>query len=274
MQRLRMLLFGIVVAGLLALGCGKSDAPANSSPAGKSSGASTPESSMTAASPPGWAKQSPQDWPQIVLTNDATFNGHSGLQAASAFLVERRDGTVLVATARHLIGAAGGVEPPVPVSKLDGVLRSWKVHPRTELTKAVEAGKVAVGGLDQEDADWLLLTLKDAPKTLPATPLKLRPTPVEVGETVFLIGCPYAEAGCKQNVYRGKVTKREFGDRFTYTLAPPVDLRGFSGAPVVDAQGFAVGVMTIWFNRVLQDGKDTLGGGEDAATVAKLLKDK
>jgi S1-C subfamily serine protease len=177
-----------------------------------------------------------------------------------------------VATALHLIGEAGGVEPPIAVNNLDTVLQSWKVHPRTEPDKAIEADKVAVAGLDRKNADWLVLSTKKPSGALPATALRLRANPVQVGEKVFLIGCPYSEPNCKQNVYEGKVTKRAFGDRFQYTLSPPVDLRGFSGAPIVDSQGHVVGVMTVWFERALEDGKDTLGGGQDTAFVADLLK--
>ncbi|XXY47233.1 serine protease [Sorangium sp. So ce269] len=210
--------------------------------------------------------QPPREWPQLVLTNLAEFHGHTPLQGASAFLLKTQDGRTLIATAKHLLGTNGGVDPEISIPVLDSAIRSWRLFPRTLPDQLVEAGKVAVGGLDDPRRDWLILTLKDTARTLPATPLRLRPRPVEVGEQVYLVGCPYAEATCKQNVYSGKVTARS-GDRFRYDIDPPVDLRGFSGAPVVDRAGHAVGVMTVSFEPRMQGELFLEAGGEDAASV-------
>ena len=88
---------------------------------------------------------------------------------------------------------------------------------------------------------------------------------------VYLIGCPYVEATCKQNVYVGKVTMRA-QDRFRYDIDPPVDLRGFSGAPVIDRNGHVVGVTTVWFKPKMQGEKYLEAGGEDAASVYPLIE--
>jgi hypothetical protein len=165
-----------------------------------------------------WASKAPRDWPQLVLTNHAEFKGHSPLEGASAFLIRSRDGRTLAATARHLIGAAGGVEPEISVAALDGVIRSWRMYPRTLPEQFVVAEKVGVAGLADEDLDWLILAIKKTGKPLPATPLRLRPDPVQVGDKVYVVGCPYEEEDCKQNIYVGKVTARS-GDRFRYDIS-------------------------------------------------------
>lgn len=262
--------FLMMFVGITALaGCQRSISPSNHV------GAPSPSKSSPAAaiSVPDWMNKPPKDWPQIVLTNEATFKEHSGLKGASCFLVETPRAAIMLATALHLIGEAGGVDPPIPADKLDSVLVSWKAHRRTEPDRGIEAANVVAAGPEKGNIDWLVLSIKKS-ASLPATPLKVRSAPVEIGEKVFLIGCPYIEPNCKQNVYEGKVTKRAYGNAFQYTLEPYVDLRGFSGAPIIDAKGYVVGVMTIWFNRVMNEGKDTLGGGEDATFVANALKDK
>ena len=218
-----------------------------------------------------WVELPPAKWPQFVLTNRAAFTGHTGLRGASGFLVRAADGRVLAATAKHLIGENGGVEPEVPLRELDGALKSWVMFPRTDAKSIIEIDRLQLDVKNEESHDWLLMTVKSSEK-LPAQPLLIRETPVEVGESVFLIGVPYSERQSAQNVYRGVVTKRGFKDRFRYTLSPPVDLRGFSGAPIVDADGRAVGVMTVWFNGETVDGKDLDGGGEDIATALRLLQ--
>ena len=89
-------------------------------------------------------------------------------------------------------------------------VRSWRLHPRTRPSQFIEADKVAAKGLDDGGHDWLILTLKTAPRPLPALPLRLRAQPVQVGEEVYLVGCPYAEEQCKQNVYNvSELTRAE-----------------------------------------------------------------
>jgi hypothetical protein len=234
----------------------------------RNSGRATGAATRAAAKEP-WVEAAPAQWPQIVLTNHATFRGHSALRGASSFLVRTADGRVLGATAKHLIGDAGGVEPPVRLTDLDRDLESWAVFPRTAGESAIELGRLAIDAGNERAHDWLLMSVKTA-QELPARPLRMRETPVREGETVYLIGVPYSEPESAQNVYAGVVAERK-RDRFRYTLNPPVDLRGFSGAPIVDADGRVVGVMTIWFKRQIVDEKDTEGGGEDSTTALGLL---
>ena len=208
------------------------------------------------------------DWPQLVLTNDAEFKGHTPLNGASSFLLRASDGRVLAATARHLIGSEGGVEPEVSLDQFNAALQCWRMFPRTAQETFVEIEGLAVDGPRQRNCDWLLLKLKTPPTKLPAQPLRIRAEPVQVGEKVYLIGVPYSEPDRKQNVYAGKVTgRRWFSDRFRYDLDPPVDLHGFSGAPIIDEKGHLVGVMTVWFNAKMNGDKYLEGGGEDAAAI-------
>ncbi len=216
-----------------------------------------------------WISNPSDEWPQIVLTNHAQFNGHTALEGASSFLIDTDDDRILAATAAHLIGSAGGVEPPIPVNELTRKIRSWKMFPRTMPDDFVEAISLGATGLDDPSLDWLFLSI-DSADQLPAHPLKPRKDPVRVGETVFLIGCPYVEWDCKQNVYAGVVAER-VSDLFRYDIDPPVDLRGFSGAPVIDGKGYVVGVVTIWFQPKMSGENYLEAGGQDIASVWEFL---
>ena len=219
---------------------------------------------------PSWVHSDFSKWPQIVLTNRATFRGSSDLDGASAFLIQSPDSRVLAATAKHLIGPNGGVEPRIPLSGLNNAIISWVLAPRTHPQRKVELGSLAISDTDERSHDWLLLTVKNS-TNLPAQPVKVREKPVSTGETVFLVGVAYADQDVSQNVYRGKVTERR-GDKFRYTIDPPVDIRGFSGAPILDSDGMAVGVMTVWFEPKMQGEKYLEAGGEDIATALHLMR--
>ena len=53
---------------------------------------------------------------------------------------------------------------------------------------------------------------------------------------------------------------------------PPVDIRGFSGAPIIDEKGYVVGVMTVWFDPKVSGDNFLEAGGEDIASIYDLVQ--
>lgn len=218
-----------------------------------------------------WVSSPHEKWPQMVLTNHAEFKGHTALHGASSFLLKTDSGAVLAATARHLLGENGGVEPEVSLMDLDASLGRWFMHPRTKPNERVQITGSATRPEGRKNDDWVLLNVAEGWAAV-ATPLKIRPEPVKVGEKVFLIGVSYAEPDVAQKVYSGVVTARGYVDRFRYSITPHVDITGFSGAPIVDEKGLLVGVMTVWFQPRIEGELWTEAGGEDAQTALALIK--
>ena len=222
----------------------------------------TPKPEVSPALRAPWIDRPVAEWPQVVLTNSATFEGDRELTGASAYLV--RNGQSLEAsTARHLLGPAGGIDPPLAPSRLDEALISWQLTARTKRHPAVDVVGLAQPIPDDDDGDWLFLRVAHkATSQLPAEPLRVRRTPVAFGERVWLIGCPYAEADCLQNVYPGIVSGRQ-QNGFRVALERPVELRGFSGAPIVDADGAAVGTLVTATSAAFAGAPDVEGGAID-----------
>ncbi|MBK1791277.1 S1 family peptidase [Persicirhabdus sediminis] len=231
------------------------------------------QNAVDLSTPEPWANKAFSEWPQIVLTNEAKFTGHTPLRGASAFLVQDKRGLTYGATARHLLGPNGGVTPEIDSYYLDEVLESWKVHPRTLSDQSLKLGRVIFTEdyAYEESHDWLVMETVFNPLGYPAQPLRMRAEPAEVGETVYLVGVPYDEPASVQNVYKGEVTKREHGNLFRFSIEPAVDLRGFSGAPILDTNGHAIGVLSIGFQPKQVGGKHVEAGGEDIQLVAELL---
>lgn len=263
---MRLNLIGVVLSASMAAaaGCGRGPivatervsaeiVPDEPAPA---AGRPEPESGPVLREP--WASQPPENWPQIVLTNDATFRRSTPLLGASAFLVRDAKGRVLAVTARHLLGPAGGVKPAVSVRALGDELDSWKMHPRT-----VDRPSASLDQPLTARFDMVCLTVKPQEEELPGFPLRPRARPVEAGDKIYLLGCPYREGGCKQNVYPGRVTRRERGPLFRFALETPIEVRGFSGAPLIDENGQAAGVLTAGLGSVADDGKSAEAGAED-----------
>lgn len=225
-----------------------------------------------AATPEPWIAKPTAEWPQMVLTHSARFRGHTGLEGASAFLLRTPAGEIVGATALHLLGANGGVEPEIRPAQLDGVLEAWSLFPRTRPREAVKVTGLGPVDLPRRGVDWLLLKIDatQLPKTIHVLTPRIRPA--APGETVYLVGVSYDEPAVAQKVYTGKVTQRGPGHRFRFDITPHVDIRGFSGAPILDKEGRVVGVTSIWFEPKMQGGLWTESGGEDAAVLLGILK--
>jgi hypothetical protein len=196
------------------------------------------------AAPETWVKGPHDSWPQLVLTHDAEFRGHSELQGATAFLVRLPKGDTVAVTARHLMGEAGGVSPELEPADIDSSVTKWTLHPRDK-----QDSRVSISGLYGAPRrytranEWLLLKLKDPDAdALPSTPLAVRTTPVKPGEPLFVVGVRYANQKNVQEVFPAKAASTALG-MILGSLEKRADFSGFSGAPVLDANGHVVGMV-------------------------------
>jgi hypothetical protein len=270
--RAAAVMIGLIALGLTLMGQARAE-PAREAPAGTTAAAlANPPASQPGDRPAEkWASLPPRQWPQILLTHRAKFKGNRELVGASAFLIRTDSGRILGATAKHLLGPEGGVEPAIPLSDLNAAILSWALHPRTLPSQAITLDKLALSPEGEASHDALALTVKGTGAP-PAWPLRLRPEPVTAGEKVYLVGVPYTEPRSRQNVYAGQVQQVTAGG-FEYTIAPPVATRGFSGAPVLDAKGYLVG---IHHGRAATnaEGASTAGVAQDVVTLLRLLNVK
>ena len=193
--------------------------------------------------PAAWAAYPSKNWPQLSVANTAEFKGHTALNAGNAFFIRTRSGSILAATARHLLGPAGGVDPIVKLTDLDTELKKWEltsrtVPPKTAHIRGLHGSPLTYGALDD------LILLKVAPEDtakLPSEPLAPRLSVVKKDETVYLVGA--GVGGSNQESHPAKVTIAD-GLIIDAKLEKPIDLTGFSGSPVVDSNGCLIGILT------------------------------
>ncbi len=175
---------------------------------------------------------------QVVLRNVISFKTGQEAAGASAFLLDVRGRTYAV-TVKHMLGEDMGVVPPVKPSQVNTQLKQWLFFvPGTR--SVVARAKQLVTPNDNLDVDRIALSLEAGTSAPGISVLKLADIAPKAGDTLFIMGCLYAEDACHQTTYRVSYLGRQDG----YMLVKPIDViadfAGFSGAPVVDAEGRAV----------------------------------
>lgn len=207
----------------------------------------TPKSHLiagTARAP--WMKTPVGEWPQILLTNEITFNGHTSMSGASSFIVEVDGGSRWLISAEPIIGEDGGVDPPLVAEELDGALRQWKAFPPLAPQNFLTAKGTAPGMSNATCFGILAVRLGSSGSIdLPVKALKLSKRRVANGEVLYLVGLPFYDGIHPQNIYTCTVGRFAGEERaFRVSIDAEVMCRGFSGAPVIDANGEVVGIVT------------------------------
>ena len=175
---------------------------------------------------------------QVVLRNVISFKTGQEAFGASAFMLDVRGKTYAV-TVKHMLGEDMGIVPAVKPSQVNTQLKQWLFV--VSGTKSVIArAKQLVTPNDNLDIDRIALSLEAGTLAPGISVLKLADTPPKAGDTLFIMGCLYSEDACHQTTYR--ITY--LGSQDGYMVVKPIDViadfAGFSGAPVVDAEGRAV----------------------------------
>lgn len=182
---------------------------------------------------------------QVLLTNKAVFKAHKDeMMGASSFLINYNS-KVFAVTAKHVLGEAMGVEPEVLPRELNKYLLSWKMFPRVAINPKTDTVKVSGGSLNYNslDRDILLLEVINTKfSILPLTPDFNLP---KKGDKLYIIGCPYSQEKCRQNIY--PITFDSYEEETSMLnciITTKFELAGFSGAPIVNANGKVVGILT------------------------------
>ncbi|WP_162150333.1 S1 family peptidase [Asticcacaulis sp. AC460] len=177
---------------------------------------------------------------QVLLRNNFAFKTGQKSEGASAFLISQ-DGKTYAVTAKHLLTGDMGIEPAVKPSQFNATIKYWRfLKPATGETVAEVDTLLAPD--DDYDRDILFFSIKTIKAGV--TPLKVATQAPVAGDTGYVIGCPYAEPACNQNIYAVKYSGADNTGYYIFEQVNKIGkISGFSGAPVVNAQGEVVAVL-------------------------------
>lgn len=227
--------------------------------------------------PEEWARKPREQWPVIALVNEVLYKNGDSYEdprlrqigyAGTAFLVDTGQDTLAV-TAKHLLWVARNRNKQTVSINED--LKHWVMHPKGNDDALVVTDKllneddteILLGGASTIlDRDWLLFSIETASKKI--HPLKPRYTALKPGEKVYRISNPYQSGATV--VHESRVVRTEGWD---ILMEPDTTWQnaGASGSPVIDANGYLVGIMSSLF------GDPKTGKTVEIATSTAYLRD-
>lgn len=198
-----------------------------------------------------WVSLPKDKWPTIALTNHVLYkNGDQYIHpsftyAATGFLLADKNDTFAV-TAKHVLWIARNKKSQSVSVNRD--LRQWIMK-----SKGADKDSVIIDDLINEDTteilegssstilerDVLVFSVKSASSGV--QPLRPTYSLAKPGETVFIIGHPYSKS--RQTIIEGRVLS-QLGMDILIEQFPNDDIGGLSGSPVVDAEGFLIGIFS------------------------------
>lgn len=171
------------------------------------------------------------DIPNVLLRNDAQFNGHSPLKGGVACLVELPDGTVVALVSKDILESE--VHPPLKREEIEAKLISWQLHAENGVAlkvKGIHGGSQAAKGM----IGGILLDIEPpADGQYPVTPLKPRQTALATGEKIKVVG-PHAEKSRRQ--IPATLSSSPMTGMYIFELPFQLPMLGLNGAPILDGE--------------------------------------
>ena len=217
---------------------------------------------------------------QVVESKDLQYSGINKIEfidesrnkdfVGNGFLLEYKDKQYAV-TVKHTLFLIQNES--LKTVNLQGQTKIWKIHPMKKPDEYVLLGKL----INQDDKelidgeilnkDWMVFEIEKNNSSLAV--LKLRESPLKIGEKVSAFGCSYInKLTCSQDQYSGTFIAYDKNNlRIKIPNLEMEQVRGLSGSPVVDENNQVVGIVSN-----ILDSKDGNGVDFAPASLDYLLK--
>ena len=181
--------------------------------------------------------------PTNTIFKPTFLTGFSSYTAGTAFVCEFPEGQQLLLTAHHLLGSAGGFESELRWNELNQVIKltvGISFHDTSVSLTSKRALLIdGARALDQRGLANDIAAFSVEPKSGQPT-LKLAKQNPKVGDTVWLFG---RQAGQSKTELLPTVVTSSVASELDYAFEnKSVQLRGTSGAPVIDSEGAVVAI--------------------------------
>lgn len=196
-----------------------------------------------------WIEQPFSSWPDFALTNEISFTDTTYYDIANAFLIDTGFDTIGV-SCKHIFMV---FEHHLGLNSIDlgSKFNYWNMYPKNNKEKTVTLKRLInknpnemIGQFNTlKVRDWILFELEGQHNQL--YPLKIRYTPVKSNEIVYAVGWGMLQ---KDNSKPELLKLQCFKNLGDYFYIKPLDLNihpaGRSGSPVIDKNGYLVGIVS------------------------------
>ncbi|WP_321322531.1 trypsin-like peptidase domain-containing protein [Labilibaculum sp.] len=196
-----------------------------------------------------WIGNSVSSWPDFALTNEISFTDKTYYDVANSFIVNTGFDTIGV-SCKHLFMV---FENQLGLNSIDlgNKFNYWNMYPKNHKEKTVTVKRLINENSNEQIGqfntlkvrDWILFELEGHNNQL--YPLKIRYTPVKSNEIVYAVGWGMKQVDNSIPALIKLQCVNNLGDYFYIKpLKTDTHPAGRSGSPVIDKNGYLVGIVS------------------------------
>lgn len=196
-----------------------------------------------------WIDNPVSSWPDFALTNEISFTDTTYYNIANSFLVDTGFDTIGV-SCKHIFMV---FQNQLGINSIDlgSSFNHWNMYPKNHKEKNVTVkrlinknSKEQIGEFNTlKVRDWIIFELDEQNNQL--YPLKIRYSPVKKNEIVYAVGWGMKQKDNSKPALIQLQCFDNFGDYFYIKpLKTDTHPAGRSGSPVIDKNGYLVGIVS------------------------------
>ncbi|SNR30570.1 Trypsin-like peptidase domain-containing protein [Lutibacter agarilyticus] len=194
-----------------------------------------------------WIKKTTSQWPNFALTNTIKFTDTIYQNIANSFLVDTGFDTIAV-TCKHIFLVFKSND--LSTIDLGSSFVNWRMYPKGQNEKDVQISQLInknsnelVGEFNTlKNRDWIIFKVKQTNSGI--YPLKIRTTPLKKGEFVYSVGWGHQQNSKLPLLIKMKMYKNLGNYYYILTETKNINPVGRSGSPVIDSNGYLVGIVS------------------------------
>jgi hypothetical protein len=204
----------------------------------------------------------PPKWSGVVLRLEFLFPEKRMRHSGTGFIVRDRTGECYLLTCAHLVEKKDWESRhSVTMRFMNNEKVIYSMGPSLYIGTPVDLKQLSAHGRPDLTHDFVIRSVVGNW----ARPLPLAKADPKVGDRVWAVGCEMAKPISDEHLFPGEVVE-VLGGGFTFKKLVAFDPRGFSGGPVINAQGQVIG-------NVLAGGGEFVSGAT-VGTIRQRLREK
>lgn len=189
------------------------------------------------------------EWPTIALTNEIAFVDTLYSNIGNVFLIDTGEDTLGI-TCKHIFFIFTEI-PGLKTIDTGPTFIHWRFYPKNTQDPVIETEKMRNQNMQEnigqfnniKDRDWLVFDIKTPVPDI--YPLKIRYKPLKKGEIVYTFGWGYHQHDLSHPEINKLQCYKSMGDYYyMQSLSHNGSPEGKSGSPVIDKNGYLVGIVS------------------------------